>query len=150
MPQLAAEALARWVGIESGGDPYAVSSQGERGLLQCTKTTALKEKALTQGEWDAMANKATSSETHAKIAVKLFQWLWLRAKKHVANPPAALTDEIWYAKLYHQRPVDLRDGKMHGMAPMMAQELATTWKDNAQKMHYLRAANVVAFGNPTP
>jgi hypothetical protein len=150
VPAELARALARWAGIESSGDPHAVSSKGERGLLQVTKTTALTEGALSSAEWDQLGNPSTTNEEHARIAYKLANWLWQRAKKHVANAPEDYISAAWYAKLYHQRPVDVRDGKMHGPALLMARELAERWKSDAKKMHRLRAANVVAFGMPEP
>jgi hypothetical protein len=150
VPQELARALVRWAGIESSGNPLAVSKKGERGLLQVTKTTALTEGALTSAEWDALGNASTTGEEHARIAYKLANWLWQRAKKHVANAPEDYISAVWYAKLYHQRPVDVRDGKMHGPALLMSRELAERWKNDAKKMHRLRAANVVAFGVSEP
>lgn len=145
-PQQLAEALARWVGIESSGNPLAISSQGERGLLQVTHTTALTEGALTPAQWEELRAPATTRAEHARIAMLLENWLWSRAKAHVANPPTDYISATWYAKLYHQRPVDVRDGKMHGPALPMAKELAVRWAGDAAAMHRLRAANVVAFG----
>lgn len=150
VPPELARALARWAGIESSGNPLAVSSKGERGLLQCTKTTALTEGALTSAEWEAMANPSTTGEEHARIAYKLANWLWQRARKLIANAPDDYISAAWYAKLYHQRPVDVRDGKLHGPALLMSRELAERWKNDRKKMHRLRAANVVAFGVSDP
>jgi hypothetical protein len=151
-PQALAEGLARWAGIESSGDPLARSKLGERGLLQSTEQSALREKPvmLTWSEWDALSRKETPTEQHAKIAMRMANWLWARAKPHVIDAPNDFTSALWYGKLYHQRPVDVRDAKMHGPALPMARELAVRWANDAAKMHRLRAANVVAWGVPTP
>jgi hypothetical protein len=151
-----AEALARWAGIESSGNPLAVSSQGERGLLQLTATTQ-KEGALTSTEWDALISPSTTRQQHAHMAMELANWLWHKADAlsggqagdHV-DPVTDPVSAVWYAKLYHQRPVDVRDAHLHGDALTMARELAQAWAGDAAKMHRLRAANVVAFGNPDP
>lgn len=151
-PRPLAEALARWAGIESTGNPLAVSRLGERGLMQISEQEALKEKppALTWSEWIDMTRKETPPEQHARIAQQVASWEWTKAKKHIQDAPADFTSGIWYAKLYHQRPVDVRDGKMHGPALPMAHELAVRWAGDAAKMHRLRAANVVAWGVPKP
>jgi hypothetical protein len=153
-PVDAADALARWAGIESSGNPRAVSSQGERGLMQLTHTTQ-QEGALTNTEWDELISPATTNQQHAHISMELVDWLWKKAMRYVDGGTALdggkdPISTIWYAKLYHQRPVDVRDGHLHGPALAMARELAQRWKGDAQKMHYLRAANVVAFDNPDP
>lgn len=150
--QTLAEALSRWAGIESSGNPLAVSPIGERGLLQLTLTTQ-QEGALGPAEWAALIQPSTPSEQHAHMAMELEDWLFHRAARYVANPPDPVTDPtsaVWYAKLYHQRPVDVRDGKLHGPALPMARELAQRWAGDAKAMHRLRAANVVAFGVPNP
>lgn len=150
-----ARALARWAGIESSGHPEIPSKLGERGLLQISRATALQEKAITQAEWDALGNPNTTRDEQARIGIKLVEWLWKRASKYVAGPFAEdkgqeFIDRVWYAKLYHQRPVDVRDGKMRGPAADMSRELAKRWANDAKKLHYLRAANVVAWGTPEP
>jgi hypothetical protein len=152
-PQQLADGLARWAGIESSGNPLAASKLGERGLLQVGEQSALREKPvmLTWSEWDALSRKETPSEQHAKIAMRVANWMWARAKLHIkTDVPNDFVSALWYGKLYHQRPVDVRDGKMHGPALPMARELAVRWAGDAAKMHRLRAANVVAFGVPTP
>lgn len=146
-------ALARWVGLESSGDPYTPSRLGERGLLQIGKASfadALKAGILTQSDWDKLISRSTPRTEHARLAYRLANWWWDRAKRYVKNPPKDRISAIWYAKLYHQRPVEVRDSGMHGDALPMARELATRWKSDAKKLHRLRAANVVAFGVPNP
>lgn len=149
-----ADALVRWVGIESSGNPLAVSSQGERGLAQITPTTQ-KEGALTDAEWAATIAKTTTKQQHAHIAMRVVDWCWLRADKFLPSddtidPATEPQDAVWYAYLYHWRPVEVRDGKLHGRALPMARELATRWAGDPAKMHALRAANVIAFGDPSP
>jgi hypothetical protein len=146
---LTAAALARWAGIESSGNARVVSSLGERGLLQAGPQT-VEEGGMPQADWDRLINPSTSNKEHAGIAVRYLDWLWQRAARHVTNPPKDPIDQVWYAKLYHQWPVDVRDGELHGPAIEMARELATRWAADARRMHRLRAANVVAFGTPTP
>lgn len=147
-PQMLAEATARWFGIESSGNPLAMSSGGERGLAQITRTSALTEGALTTAEWEAMTNPKTTKQEHARIGVKVIDWCWTRAKKYVANPTGNAMDAIFYAKLYHQRPVDVRDGQLHGPALLMSRELEERWRNDPVKLHYLHAANVITFGVP--
>lgn len=147
-PVALAQAYARWAGIESSGNPLAKSRLGERGLFQISEQSALKEKppALTWSEWDAMARPDTPSEFHARIAMRIGDWLWARARRLVKNPGLTPEDIVWYAKLYHQRPTMVRNAKINGPARAAARMLAKKWANDPLKMHYLRAANVVAFG----
>lgn len=150
-PALVADALARWAGIESSGNPLEISSKGERGLFQCMQATALQAAGpYTYQEWEALSAKTTTSEEQARLAIKLYRWCWTKAKKLIANAPTAALDTIWYAKLFHQFPKDVKEAKLHGPATLMARELATAWKADNAKSHRLRAANVVAFGVPNP
>lgn len=153
MTEPESRALARWAGIESSGNPLAISPGGERGLLQVSRTTALVENAITEKEWNDIAAKATPSSQHAAIGAKLVAWLYNRAAKHVQNVPPVddVLGKLWLAKLYHQRPVDVRDAGIVG--PDMkeaARALAFKWATDAKKMHYLRAANIIAWGTPEP
>lgn len=141
--------LSRWAGIESSGDPTARSPLGERGLLQLGPAM-MKDGALTPAEFDQLVNPGTTREEHARLNFKFVKWLVARAAKHVTNFPTDGSDQIWYAKLYHQRPVDVRDGHLHGPAALMARELAMRWASDAKAMHRLRAANVVAWNQPDP
>lgn len=149
-PDIAA-AVCRWIGIESSGNPLEVSPSGERGLAQITKTSALTEKALTPAEWDAMISPTTSPQEQARIAWKVIEWCWERAKKYVAGGAARdAIDQLWYAKLYHQRPVDVRDGKLTGDAKADSRRLETTWAADPKRLRYLHAANVVAWNSVLP
>lgn len=145
-----AEAMARWFGIESSGDSLAVSSEGERGLAQITKTSALKEGALTQAEWDSLIAPTTSFQDRARLAIKVIDWCYLRASKYIKVPPVDPIEHIWYAKLYHQSPVEVRDGKLTGDAFADANRLEKDWAGDAKKLHHLHAANVVAWGSVLP
>ena len=149
-PDIAA-AVCRWIGIESSGDPLAVSSQGERGLTQITKTSALTEKALTQAEWDALSSVTTSDIDRARLAWKIVEWCWDRAKKYVAGGQARdAIDQLWYAKMYHQRPVEVRDGAMTGDAAADSRRLEAAWASDPKKIRHLHAANVVAWDSVLP
>jgi hypothetical protein len=114
---------------------------------------AVAEGYLTPSEWDALKSIATPRATHAKIALKLFDKFWTKAKRYVKNPPTEVVDRVWYAKMYHQRPQFLASAKAHGPARLMAGSLANRWaKSGPMGLHnrYLRAANVVAFNDPNP
>jgi hypothetical protein len=155
LPLAVAEAAARWIGIESGGhgagDPKGVSSQGERGLAQITKTSALNEGALTKAEWDSLADKNTSQDEQARIAWKVMQWCYSRATKYIHGAPPAHDQiaQLWYGKLYHQRPVDVRDAELTGEAAADAHRLEMEWAADPAKLHRLHAANVVAWNSLT-
>jgi hypothetical protein len=151
LPTETAMAVARWFGIESGGNALAVSSAGERGLAQITKTSALTEGALTQAEWDAMINPKTTDEEQVRIAWKVIEWCYRRATKYIHGAlPTNEIDQIWYAKLYHQRPVDVRDAQLTGEARADAARLEMEWAGDATKLHRLHAANVVAWNSLSP
>ena len=144
----AALALARWAGLESSGNPNVrPTSLGERGLMQAGKDS-VSEGVMSQVDWADMINPRTSREDQAAIAVRYVHQLWLRAARYIETPPVDPVDQIWYAYLYHQRPVDVRDSHMHGPAAEMSIELAADWHTDAHKLHRLMAANVVAWGDP--
>lgn len=150
LPDATSSSLSRWAGIESSGNPLAVSKLGERGLLQCMESTGIGGKIYSPGEWAALADPATAAETHAQLAVKLYRAMWERAAKLMTNPPSDPVDQLFYAKLFHQWPRDFKTEKMHGPALPMAVELAKRWADKPKSLHRLRAASVVAFGVPEP
>jgi len=151
-PSGLARALARWIGIESSGypagDTRAVSKKGERGLLQIMPATA--KEALTDAEWKALGDAATSRAEQARIALKQFRWHQEKAKKYVSEWPGDDTfDSVFYAKLHHQRPKDLSDAKPSGPAATATRALATKWKNDAAALKRLAAANVVTWGSIT-
>lgn len=146
-PTLAA-GLARWVGIESGGNPRAVSRLDERGLLQALPTT--RKAFFTDEEWAKLGDPATTDEEHARLALKEFAWLLKQARVKIAN----ISDDdeagqLFAAKLYHQRPKDLWDVKLSGPGAAANAVLALAWGAKAPKSEHRRqAAAVVAWGNP--
>jgi hypothetical protein len=146
---LTAAALARWAGIESSGKATNASRLNERGLLQAGPQT-VDEGGLTQSEFDALIAASTSRAQHAALAIKYADWLAQKAFTYVARPPVDPVEIIWYAKLWHQRPVDVRDSGLTGDAIADARMLALKWAADPKAMHRLRAANVVAWGTPTP
>lgn len=149
---LSAAALARWAGIESSGIPVGPKNPSrldERGLMQAGPASVV-ENELTQAEFDALKNPKTTRATQAVLAVKYVDALTNKAMTYVARPPKDPIDLIWYAKMWHQRPVDVRDGGMTGDAHADARRLAQQWAADPKAMHRLRAANVIAWGTPTP
>lgn len=146
---LEAGALARWSGIEASGNPLAHSKLDERGLMQAGPQS-VAEHELTQAQWDAILDPLTSKSDQASIAIAYVNALAKKAATHLSHDPADPVDRTWYAKLYHQRPVDVRDAHLTGDAHADARRLATEWANDAKAMHRLRAANVVAWGTPTP
>ena len=146
-----AEGLARWIGLESSGNPLAQSRIGERGLLQITRTAALADKLLTVPEWEAMASQATSRAEHARIAIKQFRAHVRRAARWVTNPPApGSVDWLAYAKMNHTRPLDLREGQLHGPAAPMLRDLAARWAGDTARARRVAVASVVGFGRVAP
>lgn len=146
---LAAAALARWAGIESSGKATNTSRLNERGLMQAGPTS-VAEGELTPEEWAALTDQKTTKAQHAAIAIKYVDALAKKAFTYVARPPVDPVEIIWYAKLWHQRPVDVRDAGLTGDAIADAGMLAQKWAGDNKALHRLRAANVVAFGTPTP
>lgn len=145
--QAEAEGLARWAGLESSGNPLAVSPVGERGLLQCTKTTALMAGGpFTASEWAMLIDRKTDRETHAKLAIKQFRWHTTRAKV-AASAPAI--DRLWYAKTHHQRPADLRTASKRPDSKTAAKIAASQAKQPREQIR-VAAANMVAFGSVSP
>jgi Transglycosylase SLT domain len=153
---LASAALARWAGIESSGNPLSKSRLDERGLMQ-VGPHAVAEHELTQTLYDAILDPTTSRKVQADIAIAYVDALASKAAAHLLSEPTDPIDRIWYAKLYHQRPVEVRDvyGPLTKQfsttdAKFVAHVAAGQLASNAQAMHRLRAANVVAFGTPNP
>jgi len=144
-PELAA-GLARWIGIESSGNPIAVSKIGERGLLQATKTSALAEKLFTPAEWGALNSPNTTKAQHAKLALKQFGYHVARARRWVVNPPPITDVASWlyYAKAHHSRPKDLTDDKVHGPGALMNRELLKRHEGKPDRSKRIYSAMVVA------
>lgn len=144
-PGLAA-ALARWIGIESSGNPSKPSSKGEYGLLQIMPATA--KEALTPGEWLQLKDPTTSRADQARIALKQLNWHTAKAKKWVSPWPTDTA--IFYVKLHHARPADLTSVKMTGNPLADSRALIAKWKNDPAALLRLAAASVVAWNTVTP
>ncbi len=147
-PPAIADALARLAGIESGGNATAVSSLGERGLLQ-VGTQTQSEGGITQKDWDALVSHDTLPNEHARIASNYAKWLFLRATKHLSQIPTNGNDQIWYAYAYHQYPKDFTAwGQLPSDAASAAEFLKKHASGNSQLAKRIAATNIVAFGIP--
>jgi len=137
--------LARWIGIESSGQPLAISRIGERGLLQATKSSM--RRIFTRAEREKMKSPATSRAEHARMAIKQYMYHKKRAARWVSNrPPSSdAASWVWYAKMHHTRPLDLRQGKVHGPALPMAKDLWMRARGDKRRRQRLAMANVSAF-----
>jgi len=146
-PELAA-GLARWAGIESSGNPLAVSPIGERGLLQATRTSALKEKLFTPGEWDELVSPNTTRARHAQLALKQWAYHVRRGRRWVANPPpdSDIVSWLYYAKAHHTRPADMTADRFHGPAEQMHADLVFRHKGDVARSRRAFSAAAVAFG----
>jgi hypothetical protein len=143
-----ADAMARWAGIESGGDPRIVSSIGERGLLQVGRHD-LPEGGISQRDWDALIDPDTTPNTDARIASQYWRWLFERASKHLDHPPTDALDQIWFAYLYHQRPKDFVEwGPLPGSAAAASAFLMNHIAGNPQLAKRIAATNIVGFATP--
>jgi hypothetical protein len=145
-----ADALARWAGLESGGDAAAISRLNERGLLQVGPQT-MSEGGISQADWDELGSKDTLPNEQARIAAYYWRWLLVRAITHLDSPPISPTDQVWFAYQYHQRPKDFTQwGKLPSDAASASAYLlgrAHTNNDN-ELAKRTTASNVVAWGTP--
>lgn len=148
-----ADALARWAGLESGGDPTIISVLDERGLLQAGKQT-VGEGGMSPEDWSAYAASSTMPNQVARISVDYATWLFNRAAKHLTIPdPGSMipTDRVWFAYQYHQRPADFTQwGPLPpDAASASAYLLGRAHTNNdAQLVKRVTASNVVAWGTP--
>lgn len=144
-----ADALARWAGIESGGDPRSVSVLNERGLLQVGAQTQ-SEGGISAADWAELVNPDTLPNTDARIASHYWRWLLSRAIKHLPVAPLDGVDSVWFAYAYHQRPKDFTEwGTLPPNAASAAAYLLQHTGGNPQLAKRVAANNVVAFGTPT-
>lgn len=144
------DALSRWAGLESGGDPTIISSLGERGLLQVGKQTQ-SEGGIDGKDWAALASNDTLPNEHARIASGYWRWLYSRARAHLARDAADGTDQVWFAYQYHQRPKDFTQwGPLpNDAASASAYLLGRAHLNNDEQLaKRVKASNVVAFGTP--
>jgi len=145
-----ADALSRWAGIESGGDPTVVSTLGERGLLQVGVHTRA-EGGITDADWADLINPDTLPNTHARIGAQYARWLYTRALKHLSNSTTDPVGQTWFAYLYHQRPKDFTEwGHLPTEATNAAVFLAKHFQGNPYLAKRVTAANIVAWGTPDP
>lgn len=110
----AAAAAGRWIGIESGGNPLAVSSMGERGLAQIMEKSLVDLK-VSRDEWDAMSRPSTSEDTHAKIAAKIMSNEVANASKLLQGMSGIEWGSLAIGKLRHALPLMLRELHDQGM-----------------------------------
>lgn len=136
----AGAAAARWIGIESGGNPLAASSLNERGLTQAMHGS-IKELGLTEDDWRAMADKATSDARHADIAAQAIRGQLDITRRNGTpgvspgwGPPLMVGDKltvngIGVAKLRHGLPLlvaELRDqGHLRTTIPLTLRSALT-------------------------
>lgn len=147
--QYLAEALARWIGMESSGNPSKPSSAGEYGLLQILPSTA--KEALTAGEWLQLKDPTTSRADQARIALKQFMWHQDHAAKYVkAWPGNSAGASTFYAKLHHARPKDLSDARPSGDPKADYTALVARFKNDPAALLRLAAASVVTWGTVSP
>lgn len=111
-PRAWAVAASRWVGIESGGDPLRRTSLEERGLAQVMRSS-LSSLGLTESDWRAMADPATSSATHADIAARAISGSTARAGKLAVQHGGSIDGwgpgGIGAGKVYHGLPLLWRE-----------------------------------------
>lgn len=121
----AGAAAARWIGIESGGNPRITSKLEERGLAQVSKAE-LPQINMTLAQYDEMIDPKTSDDRHAELAAKVI-WGELVTVTKTQGPrgpkpgwgppvgPAPLTlgvisvNGIGFAKLRHALPLLVRE-----------------------------------------
>ena len=83
-----------------------------------------------------------------------------KAFTYVARPPVDPVEIIWYAKLWHQRPVDVRDAELVPPGPDGKPQLAPSGQPAGMtgdamadaralvEQHTMRLANARALPNP--
>ena len=147
-----ADALARWAGLESGGDPTIESVLGERGLLQAGKQT-VGEGGMSQADWDIYDSPGTMPNQVARISTAYATWLFNRAAKHLTGDLSGMipTDRVWFAYQYHQRPKDFTQwGPVPNTAAAASAYLLgrAHLNNDAQLVKRVTASNVVAWGTP--
>jgi hypothetical protein len=147
-----ADALSRWAGIESSGDPLAISVLNERGLLQVGPQT-ISEGGISQSDWDALTSPDTLPNQQAVIASHYWRWLLKRAATHLAGlpPDNDPVGQVWFAYQYHQRP---RDFTQWGPLPANAAQASAyligrgRLNNDMDLVKRVTASNVVAWGLP--
>jgi hypothetical protein len=137
----AATAAARWVGIESGGDPHNVTDKGEYGLAQGEKEN------YTAADWAAVRDIKTTDEQHATIAVHLI----LRSVKATIGTPTISPGAMGMGKLYHALPGLVKELRaQHALKATVAETLAMelgSYKPGTQVALFVAAKKWAKTGN---
>jgi hypothetical protein len=144
-----ADALSRWGGIESSGQPQT-SRLNERGLLQVGPQT-VSEGGMSQADWDALSDPDLLPNEQARISSQYWRWLYSRAATHLAQVTIDPIDQVWFAYQYHQRPKDFTQwGPLPGNAAQASAYLLARAHTNndTQLAKRTTASNVVAWGTP--
>lgn len=128
----AATAAARWIGIESGGNPLVKSGLNERGLAQSMRGSG----TFTDAEWAAMIDPKTSADTHVKLAIRTIT----TAVKGTTGKTELTAQSIGLGKLYHGLPLMVRELREQGL-------LKSTVRDTLQLMviEYKPSAKVASY-----
>ncbi len=111
----AGDAAARWVGIESGGDPRSSSSLNERGLAQVSKQS-LSELGLTEADFDAMTSARTTDDQHADLACAVMAGELIAVAASLADPIKALAP-AWGPKVGPSIPLGKGRSLSLGVTP---------------------------------
>lgn len=137
----AAVSAARWIGIESGGNPLARSPLDERGLAQSMKH------GHTAAEWAALANPKTTSDVHVKLAIKTIT----TAVKGTTGQTTLTPQTIGLGKLYHGLPLMVKELRNQGL---LKETVAATlvamidgYKPSAKVASFVKGKNAT-LGNP--
>jgi len=138
-----ADALARWAGIESGGNPHALSKKlGERGLLQTMRESAVK--AGGEALWTRYG--ASTPEADAVVvpdSITLYRYAEGLANRDSWPGKWGGIDRTWRAKLYHGLPLLLRELAEQGILGNGRAGLRSRWSK------YKPSRKVASYGVPT-
>jgi hypothetical protein len=99
------DAVVKWIGIESGGDPTNVTGGKEIGLLQINRTYATSQ-GFTRDELDRYIARATSDDDRSRLSWRYVQQL----DKPV--PKVAIPDHkahAWVTYMHHALPLALHE-----------------------------------------
>lgn len=124
-----ADAICRWIGIESGGKITSTGLPNERGLLQADHGTFLKA-GFTEADWDALDDASTPRAKQADYAVQYVNYLASTANKGLGWPIVFWRDLIWLGYLYHALPSLVQDMKKHGIMTNRTNAIAL-WSSGA-------------------